>query len=193
MGFDFVICIHPPRALHFLGLLKVRIAPTPTLPIELWQEIVRRIFSCEPPAVQVLCVGTRLELVPFPALPPEAALELLADALQKRTGPSDVALLDTLCRRPARDAAALVDAAAPEMPGTPGTLDAPIEASPAAPGSPADTSAGTAAHHSGGRGGGGDSDAVLDGAVRSSLVLSMGDQVRVHLSLTLARAVWSAG
>ena len=81
------------RALHFLGLLKLRVAPE--LPIELWHEIVRHVFSCETSAAQVLRVGSRLELVAFPALPPEAELELLAAALQKRTGPSDVALLDS--------------------------------------------------------------------------------------------------
>jgi hypothetical protein len=64
------------RALHFLGLLKLRVAPE--LPIELWHEIVRHVFSCETSAAQVLRVGSRLELVAFPALPPEAELELFS-------------------------------------------------------------------------------------------------------------------
>ena len=148
------------RALHFLGLLKLRVAPE--LPLELWQEVVRHVFSCETAAAQVVCVGSRLELAPFPSLPPDAELELLAAALQKRTGPSDVALLDGFCRRPARHAAALADAAAPDAPDAP---DA------AAPGSLHAVSVGGA-------------PSEPDGSVRSAL--SLGDHMRVRLSLTLA-------
>ena len=151
------------RALHFLGLLKLRVAPE--LPLELWQEIVRHVFSCETAAAQVVCVGSRLELAPFPALPPDAELELLAAALQKRTGPSDVALLDGFCRRPARHAAALADAAAPDAP------DAPVAPDAAAPGSLHAVSVAGA-------------PSEPDGSVRSSL--SLGDHMRVRLSLTLA-------
>ena len=151
------------RALHFLGLLKLRVAPE--LPLELWQEIVRHVFSCETAAAQVVCVGPRLELAPFPALPPDAELELLAAALQKRTGPSDVALLDGFCRRPARHAAALADAAAPDAP------DAPVAPDAAAPGSLHAVSVVGA-------------PSEPDGSVRSSL--SLGDHMRVRLSLTLA-------
>ena len=152
------------RALHFLGLLKLRVAPE--LPLELWQEIVRHVFSCETAAAQVVCVGSRLELAPFPALPPDAELELLAAALQKRTGPSDVALLDGFCRRPARHAAAaLADAAAPDAP------DAPVAPDAAAPGSLHAVSVVGA-------------PSEPDGSVRSSL--SLGDHMRVRLSLTLA-------
>ena len=170
------------RALHFLGLLKLRVAPE--LPIELWHEIVRHVFSCEAPAAQVMRVGTRLELVPFPALPPEAELELLAAALQKRTGPSDVALLDSFCRRPARHAAALADAAAPEAPGAPDALDA--LGAPDAPDAPEasdaaapDIAAPDAPPEA----------ARADGSVRSSLALSLGGHMRVRLSLTLVGAV----
>ena len=148
------------RVLHFLGLLKLRVAPE--LPLELWQEVVRHVFSCETAAAQVVCVGSRLELAPFPSLPPDAELELLAAALQKRTGSSDVALLDGFCRRPARHAAALADAAAPDAPDAP---DA------AAPGSLHAVSVGGA-------------PSEPDGSVRSAL--SLGDHMRVRLSLTLA-------
>ena len=167
------------RALHFLGLLKLRVAPE--LPLELWQEIVRHVFSCETPAAQVVRVGSRLELVPFPELPPEAELELLAAALQKRTGPSDVALLDSFCRRPARHAAALAGAAATDAPDASGAPGAPDAAAPDAQ-DPQDTSLDhaldTAAPDA-------PSEAARasDGSVRSSLALSSGG---VRLSLTIS-------
>ena len=182
------------RALHFLGLLKLRVAPE--LPLELWHEIVRHVFSCETSAAQVLRVGSRLELVAFPALPPEAELELLAAALQKRTGPSDVALLDSFCRRPARHAAALADATAPEAPealeapeapeapdAAPDAPEAPDPAeapeAPEAPDAAAPGSLQTAAPDAPSQA------AHADGSVRSSLALSLGGHMRVRLSLTL--------
>ena len=167
------------RALHFLGLLKLRVAPE--LPLELWQEIVRHVFSCETPAAQVVRVGSRLELVPFPALPPEAELELLAAALQKRTGPSDVALLDSFCRRPARHAAALAGAAAPDAPDAPDAQDAQDAAAPDALDTSLDHALDSAAPDA-------PSEAARaqDGSVRSSLALSLGG-VRLSLSLVGGR------